>query len=258
MVRAARQAVAENPLDVNTHYKLEQSIELLRRNQEDYWILYQAQRGQHPSPLRDRLRQIQQVTCAFNMVQLHPENFVFHEELANLYLRQNMLDFALDHKMLAQKAMETIRASAPADRAKRIDAEIKKYHEDVESLERIVKQRMSKWKEMSAKEKPFVKANMAHHGAFDMLMGNQPVKTPLGLGKAALETLEAMDIGPLKDEEKLPYVMLRYNLLLSLGRVGAVAESLREAGMKKSLPPTGYARFLFVFRRGHGRLPVDG
>ena len=71
----------------------------------------------------------------------------------------------------------------------------------MDSLERNVKQRVAKWKEMSGKEKPFIRANMAHHGTFDMLLGNQPVKTPLGLGKSALEILETMDVETLKDNE---------------------------------------------------------
>ena len=244
MVRAAAQAVAENPLDVKAHLALYQARDLLRRNQEDYWI-HAPQRGQHPSPLRDRLRQVQQVACLFNAVQLQPENYLLHDGLAELYLKQNLRDLALAHMQLAQKAREVRRATLSGDDMKKFEAfsNMKQQHDETESLERNVKQRLSKWKEMSSKEKPFIKANMAHHGTFDMLLGNQPVKTPLGLGKTALDLLEAVDVEALKDNEKLSYVALHYDLLLSMGRADRVAESLRDERVKKSLPPAAYARF---------------
>jgi len=240
MVRVARQALAENPLDPQAHLNLAEAIETLRNRQEDRWINYQG--GQHPAPLRDRLRQIQQIVSRYHVVQLQPDNYEHHDRLAKLYLQQNLVDAALDHMQLAEKALEGHRNMVPADKSKGFDMAIAKYHDEVDSLDKNVKQRMAKWKELPAKTN-YMKASLAFQGTFDMLMENKHVRTPFGLGKKSLELLGAIDPATLTPNERLDFVLLQFDLLVSMGRVDRLGEILQEESLKKNLPPAMYGQY---------------
>src|ERR1019366_1548761 len=111
MERAARRAVAENPLDVQSRLALINANDMLRKMQEDYWIQHQANRGPHPARLRDRLRQIQVIANLSALVQLPAlgpqESFKYHTTLSELYKQQNLWDLALEQMQDAQKGLET-------------------------------------------------------------------------------------------------------------------------------------------------------
>ena len=255
IVRLARQAVAENPLDVQAHLALLEANEGMRRNQEDRWINYQPGRN-HPSPLRDRLRQIQQIAGLVSAIQLQPDSHLHHDRLAKLYLQQNMVDLALEHMQLAEKALEAQRLNVSADRMKDFDAAVKEYHGEVDSLDKNVKQRVAKWKEISTGQSAFMKARLAYEGVFDMLMRNQAVRTPLGLGKKAIELLGAVEPESLDAKERLPFVQLRFDLLVSMGRVDLLSESLADERVRKSMPPHLHGQYALLVAAALGDYPA--
>lgn len=266
MVRTSRQAVAENPRDVNAQTSLADSIEFLRKNQEDRWIGYVHQTGTldkkvreqlppwhviflesllkrpHPSPLRDRLRQLQHLSSCFNAMQLQPDNFGLHQTMAKLYLEQNMLDMALEHMQITESILEKRRATIPGEQAKNFEMGIKGFHDEVDNLEKTVKQRLSKWKELPTKT-PFQSAYLAYNGKFQSLIGANEISTPFGLGKKAFEMLGTIKDDQLADNERLDFVIMLYDLLLSMGRADVVAERLLDANVKKNLPPAIYSQY---------------
>jgi hypothetical protein len=242
MVRAARQAVAENPHDVQAQLALLEANEILRREQEDRWINYQPQRGAHPSKLRDRMRQFQTGASLYKAVQLTPDQYEANHRLAEYYEQQNLLDLALEHTLLAETSLQSLR-SDPKINAKQLDEFMKNYRGKAKSMESAVKMRQSKWKEMKEKLPPLAYAAYAYRGTFQDLVNDQPVNLPLGLGKAALDTLGALDSSNLSRDEQVGRLMLQFELLLSVGRAEEVAELLRDEKIRQAVPASIVAEF---------------
>jgi tetratricopeptide (TPR) repeat protein len=240
MVRGARRAVAENPLDAESYKVLMYANETLRGFQEDYWAGFQR------SPLRERLRQTQLVASAYHVVQLQPDNPEFHENLAKIYLQKNFFDLALDHLQQAYKAREARLASGQYGprTPKEKEAALKNYREkNVDSLEQTVRLRLAKYKEDSDKLPPLQKVTNALHLRFQEFGEKGKEETPLGLGKKALEVLLEIDQKSLKEEEQLPYLVRRFDLLLDTGRVDIVADDLKHENVRNALPPVLLAQY---------------
>lgn len=265
-IRIARRAVAENPLDLNAQITVAAANETLRRVQEDRWIGYEPHlrqldqaklpswqvayieaniRRAHPSALRDRMRQYQQIASYYNAVQLQPDDWRLHETLARIYLENNLLDLALEHMQLAEVALQGQRSSVRSEALKGFDEGVKEYRNHVESLEKNVKQRMAKWKENYGKNNFQSAWAAARSDYFDLSLGQKAPAMPMGLGKKALEILGAIKADALADNERMPYHQFRYDLLLSMGRADLVAAELAHADVKKGLPPEIYARYQF-------------
>lgn len=270
-VRAARRAMAENPLDVLTNLTLSGVIDNLRRVQEDRWIGYEPQPDmlpaefrkkspgwqqifldtllthmgrEHPSPMRDRLRQYQQIASYFHAVQLQPDNEKLHQSLARLYIQQNMLDLALEHMQLAEKALEKRRITIPSEHHRGFDQFLQSYREEVHSFEKNVQQRLAKHKETHTKNN-FQSAVAAYSGTYLDLSLGADGKTPFALGKKSLEILGAVSPESVPENERLPFHLFRYDLLLSMGQAELVANELANENVKKSLPAELYARYQF-------------
>jgi tetratricopeptide (TPR) repeat protein len=154
----------------------------------------------------------------------------------------------------AEKALEARRPTRP-DEQKAIEAALKLHREEVQGLDKAVRQRLAKWKEMcaalptgkaSGAEIALKKADMAYNETFVEMMGNQQVRSPIGLGKKAYEILS--DIKPESIPEKLRAVdlQMRYRLLMAMGRADEVMKSLKTEDMKKNLPVELYATNLLV------------
>lgn len=257
MVRIARRAVAENPLDHRTHLALLNANETTRRIQEDRWIGYPPPgdplaevrermpiwmqtfleplyRRPHPAPLRDRVRQCQHLVGAYNIVQLQPDSHFNQDRLAKLYLQERLLDFALEHMQIAEKVLELERPSG-GEEAKKFEAYAKAYREEVANLDKDIKQRLSKWKELSTGKSPFAKARLA--------MGGQYLGGPLALGKKAIEMLDAVDLATLAPEERLPFDKMRFDLMLSMGRADWILGVLDDEKGKQGLPTDFSAQY---------------
>jgi tetratricopeptide (TPR) repeat protein len=243
MVRATRQAVAENPFDAQSRMCLTDAIET-RARQEDHWIGAFA-----PAKLRERMRQIQLVTNLYAVTQTQPDNFDSHRRLAEVFMREKMYDLALEHMQAAEKAMEAFKP-ANANDQKGMEGMLKQHRAEVEGLDKLVRMRVAKWKELSASmpvgglsggEVALQKAALAYLGEFEEVRGNQPVKAQLGLGKKALDILLEIKPESLPAKVRLADLQLRYQILLGMGRADIVMESLKNDDIRKSLPPDLYA-----------------
>jgi tetratricopeptide (TPR) repeat protein len=247
MVRAARQAVARQPQDADSHVVLFAANDTVRNFQEDHWIRHQrSARNPHPAYLRDRMRQIQAITTAYDIVQLQPDEPDHHLRLAELYHQQNLLDAALEHVQLAEKAFESLLNSgrnAPKDPKVR-EASLKQFRaKNVEWLEKSVRLRQAQFKENSAAHKPLKKAALALNDSFKEVREAGIEESPLGLGKKALEILLAIDPETLEKREQLAYLVMRLELLTSLGHADIVAGHLKQEDVRNALPPILYAQY---------------
>jgi hypothetical protein len=238
MVRTARLAVAENPLDPDSHRALLIANEALRNVQEDFWAQRQA-RAPHPSALRDRLRQTQLLASAYNLARLQPDNPDNHHNLADLYAMQNQLDLALAHRQLALKALEKLLTSGknapknPKDR----DAALKNYHDkNIKRLEDSVRGRLADFKENSGNLKPLDKVIYARNKLFKEFGEKGVEESLLGLAQKAWDVLTEIDQNSLTKEDLHKYLLIRFDLALSMGRVEILADDLKHEGVRAAVP----------------------
>jgi hypothetical protein len=121
---------------------------------------------------------------------------------------------------------------------------VQSFHAEVDNLEKNVRQRLAKHKEIHPKNS-FQSAVAAYSGAFlDLSLGAEG-KTPFALGKKAIEILGAISAESVPENERLSFILFRYDLLLSMGLAQIVAEDLAHENIKKALPAELYARYQF-------------
>jgi hypothetical protein len=235
MMRLARQAVAKNPFDAASHAALLEANEMSRTHQEDYWIGYRRQSGAaHPSNLRDRLRHTLTLASAYHMMILQPENPDNHDRLAELYLQQNYIDLALHHCEEAYKGFE--RLTLEITDVKQREAVLKSYKDGkIAPLAQRVRLRLAKFKEMTEKDPPLIKAAKAIDGQAEEFVDGKESLVNLGLAQKAMEILESIDASTLKKEEAGPHLSFGLELRLRLGRAGEVAEFLKHPDNKEAV-----------------------
>lgn len=248
MLRTARRAVAEAPLDAESHHVLLIANEVLRTHQEDYWIGHRrAPFTPHPSRLRDAVRQAQLSGSAYQLTQLQPDNVQFQLLLAGHYLDQDIYDLALEHRQKALKAFEEQIKNAPINPKDKVNR-LKQFADanQLSALEESVRQRLAQFK-ASEKHKPLDRITIARYEKFQEIMRDGKVmESPLGLGKKALDLLLAIDTKSLTKDETSRYLETRFELLLAIGNVEAVADNLKEESVRKALPPVLHAHYRVI------------
>ena len=254
MVRTARQAVVDNPLSAEAHVTLATANEVVRSLQEDHWVGFQrTPRAQHPSVLRDTLRQHQLAAGLFFAAELQPDNFDHQIKLAELYSQQNLVDLALERLEKAYVAADA-QLNAGKDlllptgqifKPSQKDKFLKNFHESyIKPLENSVKDRLAKFE--SIKGSPLERAAGARLGDYQDFNQGRPQPSRLGLGKKALELLNAIDPTSLKNNEQDLYLRHTFDLLLAIGRADVVAENVKKAHGLKREAPEMYARYQLV------------
>ncbi|MBM3996916.1 MAG: hypothetical protein FJ303_22615 [Planctomycetes bacterium] len=247
-MRAARRAVAENPLDPDAYKLLLTASSMLRDAQEDFWIgIIRTPRMKHPSGLRDRMRQTQRVASVYHAVQLQPDSPELHEELAKIYMQQSFLDLALEHAQLAFEAHKSrlLAGKYGQKNPKDQEAALKKYSSEmVEPIDKSVRRRLAAFKTGAAMLTPLQRVPFAlfeTHEEFDARGGIE--KTPLGLAKKARELLDEIDEKSLGKDEIPLYLRLRFDLLLSIGEVKHVKADIEQPDVRKVVSPVELAEF---------------
>ena len=249
MVRAARQAVADNPLDATCHRAMLDASRMVR-NQEDYWYI-----GPFPSAMRDQARKTQMIASAYHAVQAQPDNPELQDILASIYEQQGLFDLALEHRQLAFKGFETkvLSGKSPLKSQKDKEFALKDFYaKKVAPLEESVKSRLKSFKENVGPRSPLEKVIFARTGQFQEHGVRGVEKSELGLGKKALEMLFQIDVKSLKPDEQQIYVAFHFDLLLSMGNVDAVASGLKVENIRNVLPPAGYAHVQMLSAAGLG------
>ncbi len=238
MIRAARRAVAANPSDGRVYLALLQATEALSV-QENY-----PGNEFGVSRLRERIRQVQALTALYHAAQLRPDDYRLQTNLYEAYLNANLFDLGLEQLRAAEKTLEAIKASGKED-PRQVDAELKKHRERVALVEEKVKERLAQWRDLPHKT-PLEKAALAYGGNYTEVLGKQDFRTNLGLAKTALETLQAMPKGSLKEGEETYFITFRFELLLEMGRADIVAEDLRQANVSNRLHPLLLANYQII------------
>ena len=94
---------------------------------------------------------------------------------------------------------------------------------------------------------PVQQASFAFAGQYSELRGEKQIQTPFGLGKKALEVLQAIPKGGLKEEEKPKFLEIYLDLMFRMGDVDQIAEELQKDDFRKALGPFMLSQFqLFV------------
>lgn len=243
MVRATRRAVAENPLDPQSRFYLIEAVDT--RNQlENYWAGNNMAGG-----LREAMRKVQLTANFYALTQLQPENWEVHRKFAEILERERMLDLALEHMKAAEKLLENQKPVQPGDQ-KRIDEMLRQQREMVRILDKAVRERMAKWKDITGNlqagkatgaEIALQKAAVAYEGEFEEMRGEQRVRVPIALGKTALDLLTTVKPETLPEQARLSDLQLRLKLLLAMGRPNEVMDVLKLENVRKSVPANLYA-----------------
>ena len=241
-MRSTRRAVAENPKDASAWLNLN-DIATLTLTREDRMV------GNFiPGRLRTRMRQIQILTGLHASSELQPDNADHHQRLADHYLQEKLYDFALDHMQAAEKALQNVKPSNAEER-QFLDAKLKQLQAKTKLIDDGVRQRLAKWKEMTSATPPGIKgdevalrkADIAANANIEEVMGLQRVRSPIGLGKKALEILSELKGEGLPPQSQQYALLLQFRLLLALGQADKVMQGLQEENVKKGLPPEAYA-----------------
>jgi hypothetical protein len=214
-VRAARQALAENPDDGNAYLQLGLAyLDLARQTPEN--VAHMMLR-----PLAE-MRHIQIASALENALRRDPNSLSAHEALALLYmgrfppfLNPPFLDAALEHRRLVLQLTRRI-GPAPGEDADAFAGRLQASERDIQDLERLVSDRKNEFalKTRSLGSEPYRKAELA---------------VRMGLGRLALEdVLMPSSIVLLGGEG----IRLQVRLQLMLGQMDQVREQLQSADWK--------------------------
>jgi hypothetical protein len=204
-VRAARRALAENPDDAHAYLYLGRAYLALAELTPERTML-----GSFP-PLA-RLRHIQIAAALENALRRNPDLEPAHEDLANLYARQNFLDAALDHRREAVRlTRRTGRIGGETPEA--FARQLEQMEAGTNELEREVGERRNRFtlQSQTLGAQPYRKAQLARR---------------LGLARLALEDILMQSSMVLLGGEG---VVLQLELELMLGRVEPVREQLHDS-----------------------------
>lgn len=214
-VRAARQALADNPDDANAYLHLGQAYLDLARQTPEHQVL-----GGLP-PLAE-LRSIQIAVALENALRRDPNSLAAHRELALLYQSRNFLDVALDHQ---RAVVQLLRRAGP--RGEDPDAfarSLEQIERGVHALDRQVSDLRNEFKLKSRNlgSEPYHKAQLALR---------------MGLARLALEDVLMSSALVLLGGEG---VGLQVRLQLLLGRIDPVRAQLQEPDWQKNKANLGF------------------
>jgi hypothetical protein len=108
-VRAARNATLECPDDITAYSWLGTAYQMLTDMQEQHWARRpMAWEGMaYRWNLRLQLRLMQILTALHNAAAIQPDNWRIHKAIHEVYARMQYYDLALDHLLMASKALES-------------------------------------------------------------------------------------------------------------------------------------------------------
>lgn len=228
-VRAARQALAENPDDANAYRNLGLAyLDLARQTPENAVIGFLR-------PLAE-LRHIQIASALENALRCDPNSLNAlnaHQELAMLYegryppfLNPPFLDAALDHRRAAQRLAQRIGPFLGEDAAA-FARRLEQMERSVQSLERFVRDRKNAFalQAQNLGSEPYRKAELA---------------LQMGLARLALEDVLISSSPVLLGGEG---VRMEVRLQLMLGRVDAMRDQLQTEDWKANKANLGLMTF---------------
>jgi hypothetical protein len=222
MMRSARVGVAAAPYNPTAFGFLTLACEALT-NQENSWA--------RPSRDLGRLRMVQEIAAMKTVVSLQPDNFRFHQLLAERYYRLHFLDLAQEHFALAIKYLDPNASNLTASQAKQAKQDKKKLQDESKRREADLKKRREEFDLRAKGLPPLRKAQLALRQPFkvvDALNKEQVDELGLGLAQKALTILQDIDTDKVKLnlQEKYLIASTQIELLTMMGRVKEAREAL--------------------------------
>jgi hypothetical protein len=209
-VRAARQALAENPDDANAYLRLGQAyLDLAGRTNERQVL------GVLPALFE--LRHIQIAVALENVVRRDPNSLLARQQLALLYERHKFFDAALDHYQAILELMRRAGAGSGEDAAA-FARRLEPIERAVRDLERLVRDRKNEFalKARNLGSTPYRKAELALN---------------MGLARLALEDVLMTSSPVLLGGEG---VRLQVRLQMMLGRVDPIRDQLHSKDWREN------------------------
>jgi hypothetical protein len=228
MIRSARRAIAENPYDANAQQALYFAYQVQNRLEEP-WLARQRNTGRTP---RTEIREIQLVTALRNYLDLRPEDWERHFELARLHYHLHLLDAGLETHAAALKSLDKFRARVTSRRDLEVLREREKRELDVyKQMEREVKRRRADYELRSARFKndPMSKFRLAVAQPYQTVDANNKDYTdPRGMGLAleALKQLRSVPPESVNAQEKAELYFWKFRLSIQQGRLADAANEL--------------------------------
>jgi|GEM_PF-3582599 len=227
MIRAARQALADNPNEAAPYLALYDAYKLQSAFLEEAWSS-----GTGMPPDRVDVRQVQMVTALRNYLDLKPDDWRVRHEFARLFYSLHHFDAGLEQMTLVLEKLAKERRKARDkrnhDALLALEKDLTEFHKNIE---RDVKRRRGDYDLMTAKKEPMQKFQVAvliPYDSFDK--ENKPVRDPGGMGLSleGLKQLQSIspDSLPAADKSMLHY--FRCRVLLQLGRLGEASNELFE------------------------------
>lgn len=222
-IRQARRAVAEHPLEPRAYKALHLAYLVQAFDVEEYW----AGAGKTE---RVELRRVQIASAFRTYLDLQPDDWNARTEFAQFLQRDYLLDAALEQMTLALHSLEKQRRQV---RDKRVADNLKAQEKGLMDFnKRIgdeVKRRRTDFDIKTGRKKPLEKFSRAFLEPYeDVDERNQPFRDPRGMGLAleGLKQLDNVDSSELKAQEKPLVRVLRFRVLMQLGRLGEAGEEL--------------------------------
>lgn len=130
-VRACRRALAENPDDPETYFRLQLAYTVLAQDTKEGEFLVRL-------PLLSSVRQAQRIAALNHVVLLNPDHEAAHHELASMYQGLGYMDLALKH---VSERLRIMRERGPArnERPEDYDKALRQLETNVDKLDTDVK-----------------------------------------------------------------------------------------------------------------------
>ncbi len=231
-MRAARRAVADNPLEPEAHLAVFLAAEAASEFVEDYWT---STVGGAPRAFRTELRLLQRIAALKNVVALAPTDANMHGVLKQIYLQHNYLDVAVEHAALEVKHLDRLRpATSDKTVLKAFSEQKKAREEELKLFNRELQERRNAYELRAARKDALQKYEIALVRPYREHQGRTE---PIGLAYKALEGLN-VDAAVLKKMDPFEVRALgltQMKLLLMLGRSAEVRDALREKNVREVL-----------------------
>jgi len=220
MIRQARRAVAEAPFEAAAHLALYRAY-AVAYSMEQTWTDRINPMG--PKSDREIIREAQLTTALRNFLELEPDNYQLRLEFAKLLYRFHHLDAGLEQLALAQKSHEAQRHLArDRQRLEAFKAEQKGLADFYKQTEKDIKNRRRDYDLTTSRREPLQKFVVAVRDPYRTVDADNKTFTDfqgMGLTLEGLKQLQSVAPESLKEEQETNLRLLRFRLLLQLGRL---------------------------------------
>jgi hypothetical protein len=230
-VQATRRALAADPFNAEAYRALADAYQELNYKQEQFWAPHS---GDDVKGLRRTLRRLQRIAAAKEALRLQPNSPDVHQALAQIYFQDlYYLDVALEHLSAAKELLD--KQQPEAGQAQALKRRREQMARSVKNLTEEVNRRRNYFDVQALGQKLSTKVLLALQAPYRATddKGQQAVDPRgLGLARQALKILQEASVARLADEEYPFAAAWEMQLLLELGEVRELAQTLDDAKLE--------------------------